>query len=250
MKILVRSIAEIANDRLSIVQRGLLITILILKDPDPKMTLAKLRVKVRLNDYRKDLIFLHQEKYIRWSGYKSAVKSLESTKISPDVVEIITFMNNLYKRKFDPNASNTELRNRLRDHDVEDIKKVVANRYAAWKDEPVMAVHLHPSTIFRKSKFDKYLEEVRRTRQGESFVQISELNIKSGDELTEDNVTTFIDSDLYSLRTYKIDKNGARIGSGVKSKRTGKALKSLVKIQFNKLERDGYREESYCYSGE
>lgn len=249
MEILIKNIADIIDDKLSITQRGILITILLLKDADPKITLAKVKVKVKIREFKEDLVYLHKAGYIKWSGYRTALKSLEDKKVTPEIIEVIDFMNNLYKRKFKADGANTELKARLEENSVEDIKNVIANRWEAWKDEPVMKVHLHPSTVFRKSKFDKYLDEVRATGKGKSIVKVQEFNIKIGDELNKENTEILIDSDLYRIKTYRTDYNGFRYGTGIPSKKTGKAIKSLVKIQFNKSVRDGKREEVYTYDG-
>ena len=49
MKITTKKISDIINEKLTFEERGLLITILILKDSAPKLTLAKVKAKVQMN---------------------------------------------------------------------------------------------------------------------------------------------------------------------------------------------------------
>ena len=172
MEILLISTSHVLNEELSLVQRGILITIILCKDMDSKMTLARFKTKVKITKIKEDLIFLHENGYIKWSGYKNAQKSIEGGAMSLDVKDVIGFMNDLYGRGFNPKSSSStaNLIPRLRENDIDDVKLVVANRYAEWKDDSVMKMHLNPGTIFKKSKFDKYLEEAKRSRVGESFV--------------------------------------------------------------------------------
>lgn len=44
---------------------------------------------------------------------------------------------------------------------VEDFKTVIDNKYHSWINEPAQCMYLRPSTLFRKSHFDEYLNEVR-----------------------------------------------------------------------------------------
>ena len=107
---------------------------------------------------------MHKNKFIEWSGYKKTSQLIKQELITPDVRECIIFFNLLCKRNFDFTSLETtkSLRNRLLDHSVEDIKLVISNRYIAWKDDSTMSPHLNPTTIFRPSKFPKYLEEALR----------------------------------------------------------------------------------------
>ena len=127
MKLLIPKINKILDEKLTLTQRGILITILLLKDPDPKITLAKLRVKLKMSQIKEDLIKLHQEGYIEWSGYKQAKKSIAKKQATPAIIRIISYMNDLYKRKFDPHADKniTSLTNRLEKYSEEEIMNQV-----------------------------------------------------------------------------------------------------------------------------
>lgn len=248
MKLLIKNTTEILDNKLSLCQRGLMVTIILLKDPDSKLTLAKVKAKVNMKQVKEDLIHLHEVGFIKWSGYNSAIKSIAKVKSSPDVLEAVNFMNILYGRKFDPNSQSTtkNLRNRLEEHGLDVIKKVIANRYVEWKDDAIMSKHLNPTTIFRPTKFDKYLEEALRTKQGESFVSAEKIGLKNGDFITLENSETFSDEDVYSIKTYQCDSDGNKRGSGMSCKRYGKDIKKMIKMQ-ERLANRGTREHIYQY---
>ena len=249
MKILINNIKDLLEEKLSIEQRGLMITAILLKDDDSKLTLAKFKAKVSMKAHKENLIYLHNHKFIKWSGYNNAVKSLERLKVSPDIHEVIGFMNKLYKRKFNPDSENTisNLRNRLESYSVDEVKLVVANRWEAWKDSAEMSKHLNPTTIFRPSKFDKYFEEVNRTHQGEALLSAERANLKHGEVLDEQDIEGLIDNDIYSIKTYVKDK-GSRVGNGIPQKVYGRNLKRLLKTQVKK---DDLKQDfTYVYQGE
>jgi uncharacterized phage protein (TIGR02220 family) len=249
MKVNVKNINVLLDDALSLPQRGLLITILLLKDPDPKLTLAKVKAKVNMKEFKDDLIFLHERTFIVWSGYNQAKKSNQDKKLDPSVSEVISFMNDLYKRDFDSgsNGTITGLKQRLLSHSVEDIKKVIANRYSMWKDDPLMSKHLNPTTIFRASKFDKYLEEVNRTREGESFLNAKKIGLKDGDEITSEIAKTLVDRDNYSIRSFHLSKDGTREGNGFSLVKSGKDIKKSIKVRENDYQYGGHKSFEYIY---
>lgn len=249
MEIGFKNMSQLLDESLTLVERGLLVTILLLRDNDPKLTLAKVKAKVRVNEVKKELVNLNEKGYIKWSGYKQAVKSLEEQGLNPQVLEVVTFMNNLYKTKFDPSSKSTtvNLINRLQEHSVEDVKKVVANRYSVWKEDPVMNVHLNPTTIFRPSKFDKYLEEVNRTQEGERFLQAVKTDLKGGDEITFDIAMKLVDSEVYILQVYNLDREGKRFGNGTESIKYGKDIKRALTIRENTIKHEQFKEFEYIY---
>ena len=249
MQILIKNTTDILDDKLSLEQRGILITLLLLRDDDPKLTLAKFKAKTKMAKIKESLIKLHQNGYIKWSGYKNALKAFEKERVTPEVIEVIEFMNNLYKRTDNPKSESTivNLRNRLQEHDVDTIKKVVANRYSLWKDDDFMSKYLTPQTIFRPSKFDKYLEETLRTQVGTGIVEAHKSDLKDGDELNSSNVCTFIGTDLYELKTYRTDSKGKRKGNGVESCAYGSNVIRMVKSQEEKVKRGESREFIYTY---
>lgn len=237
MTINVKNLPDILDNKVSLVGRGILITILLLKEKDPKLTLAKCKTKINFTTNKKELIQLHKSGFITWSGYDAAVKSLNKD-IKPEVLEILGFMNNLYRRNFGP----TEERVRLIDalllkYSVEEVTKVVANRYVMWKEDTTMQIHLIPETVFRMSKFQKYLDEVNYTKKGESFVTASKINLKQGDEITLEIVNLFSDLDTYTVMSYDINSEGKKTTNGVKVTKYGKDFKRLLKIRDRQEEK-------------
>tara|TARA_R110002073_G_scaffold148366_4_gene301514 strand:+ start:16855 stop:17616 length:762 start_codon:yes stop_codon:yes gene_type:complete len=250
MKINIKNVKDILNLKINMQRRGILITILLLKDDSPKVTLAKCRASFNMTKTKEDLIWLHENTFIKWSGYSRAKKSIEVKELEPEVIEIIDFMNNLYKRKFSPSSGKTRpnILSRLNYHSVEDIKKVISNRYAVWKDDAMMGKYLQPSTIFNASKFDKYLEEVNHTREGESFVNASNLNLEDGTEITLKIAKELIDTDTYNLRMFSTDGEGNKRGVSKTITRYGKDIKKLIHVQDSNEKYNGVREYLYYYN--
>lgn len=244
MKILVKKVSDLLTDKLTVIQRGILITILLLKDSDQKITLAKSKVKINFSKHKEDLIYLHKAGFLKWSGYNSALKSLKEKQVLPEVIEVMDFMNDLYGTKFKSTTKSitTFIVTRLKENSIDDLKLVVANRYAVWKDDPFMCKYLKPDTIFRASKFPKYLEEAIRTRQGESFLNASKINLKKGDLITLDLSKTFSDKDIYKVKIFSL-RGGVRVGSGQIEKMYGKEIKRSLKILENRRD----VEQEYVY---
>lgn len=249
MIINIKSAKDLLNLKINLQRRGILVTILLLKDVTPEMTLAKCKVSFNMNKTKEDLIWLHENNFIKWSKYDQAKKSLESKELEPEVIEIIDFMNNLYKRRFSAKSGNTRVNlvNRLKDHSIEDIKKVISNRYVKWKDDSTMKQYLQPSTLFTPSKFDKYLEEVNHTREGESFVNASNLELIDGSEITTDISKQFILTDTYNLKMYRTDGDGNKRGGSQNLTRYGKDIVKMLLVQ-DMNEKHGVREFRYYYN--
>ena len=250
MQINIKNVNEILNLKINMQRRGILITIFLLRDYSPKITLAKCRVSFNMTKTKEDLIWLHEKNFIEWSGYDKAKKTLEVLELEPDVIEIIDFMNTLYRRKFSPSTGSTRLNlvNRLKENSINDIKKVISNRYLVWKDDSQMSQYLNPSTIFRKSKFDKYLEEVKHTREGESFVNASNLNLEDGQEITMSIAKELIDGDTYNLKMFLTDGEGNKRGSSSKVVRYGRDIRKMINVQDSNEKYNGVREYLYYYN--
>lgn len=252
MKVLVRDIKGLLSDKLSMEERGVLITLLLLKEDNPRIMLVKLKEEIKSNSnyerYKIILGNLHRLGWIEWSGYNSFVKMLEKKKSNPKVVEVISFMNILYGRNFNPESENTikELRNRLDEESIEDVKLVVSNRYIEWKDDTEMKKHLNPGTIFRKSKFEKYLEYAQSTKIGESIVKIDELGLKEGDDFTYDMRKKLVPREVYLIKYFGLDDKGKKLGGGITEQITGKELRRQLNMQNNKAKR-GSADFVYTY---
>lgn len=245
MELLIKTTKDILDEDLSLLKRGILISILLSKDPNPKITWARFKETCKVSQIKQELIELQEDGYLKWSGYKSAKKSFEVDVWKNQRIEVIDFMNNLYRRNFrnDSSAVKTNLTQRLIENGIEDVKLVIANRYSEWKDDSFMSKYLTPETIFKKSKFDKYLEEAQRTRVGESFTTADNIDLKNGDEITLEVVEKFSDDDTYNLKIYRTSPSGELLGTGNKATRYGKDIKKTLKLA--KLQ--SYIEHRYFY---
>ena len=230
MQINIKNVKEILNLKINMQRRGILITIFLLKDYSSKITLAKCRVSFNMTKTKEDLIWLHENNFIEWSGYNNAKKTLKVLELEPDVIDVIDFMNTLYRRNFSPSTGSTRVNlvNRLKDNSVEDIKKVISNRYSVWKDDLQMSQHLNPGTIFRKSKFDKNLED--------------------GQEITMSIAKELIEGDTYNLKMFLTDGEGRKRGSSSKVVRYGRDIKKLISVQDTNEKYNGVREYLYYYN--
>ena len=129
MKVKVKNIKELLNEDLGFRERGVLISIMLLKEDDEKVTEAKVKASLKLSNIKEDLIKLHELGYISWRGYKRATKV---SKVSEeDVVKAIEFMNQLYGRKFNSKSkvATKNLRARLEEVSLEEVMRVIANRW-------------------------------------------------------------------------------------------------------------------------
>ena len=227
MNIHISKISELLNQDLTMMQRGLLITIILVKDTKPEYTLAKFKSEVKIKEHYQDLIDLQDKGCIEWTGYKAAKKALADKGDDPQVEEIVEFMNKLYGRNFKANSdyATKGLRERLNEYTLEQIKLVISNRYVEWKDDAVMSKHLNPTTIFRPSKFEKYIEEAERTNKGKSLVEVDRVNLSQDQEIAFELIQSILDKDVYSIKTYDVDKAGNRVTSGMGSRVYGKDLK-------------------------
>jgi uncharacterized phage protein (TIGR02220 family) len=249
MQLKVSQLKSLLDKKLTVSQMGLIFIIMLVKESDPKMTLAKFKTKVKMKDVKEDLVLLHEQNILSWSGYSAAVKSIEKEKVTPEITNIIEFMNNLYNRRFDPSSGNTvtSLSNRLLKYSVDDVKKVISNRYLVWKDDKVMKHHLNPTVIFRAKNFEKYFDEAKDSKIGESIMTAERISLQDNQILNTELVRDFNDKSIYSIRTYNLNQHGSRIGAGRNSRVYGLALKKLIKKEHNKVHRGEAAEFEYVY---
>lgn len=248
MEINIKAIKELLDLKINMQRRGILITILLLKDTSPKLTLAKCKASFNMTKTRGDLIWLHEHNFIKWSGFERAKKIVEDEEVEPDVIEIIDFMNNLYKRKFGHKTYRKKTLSLLKENSVDDIKKVISNRYVSWKDSTTMSKHLQPSTIFKPAHFIKYLDEANHTREGESFVNASKIDLQDGDTITISIANELIESDTYNLKMFSTDGKGEKRGVAKNIVRYGKDIKKLIHVQDSNEKFNGIREYLYYYN--
>ncbi len=233
---------DILSEDISICQRGLLVTILLVRESNPKMTLAKLKAIVKIKDYREDLVYLHEKNFIEWSGYKESKKHLQTVRDTSKEMGIIIFMNELYGRNFSLKSSKniSMLTSLLSKYKEEEIKLVISNRYLEWKDEPVMKKHLNPGTIFRLANFEKYLEEANYTKVGEGIVLIKQIEINVGDKIGEEHLESLQPKHAYNVTIYRDEKYLN------KQVMYGKDLRQAVRKSLRK----GQENLTYKYMGE
>lgn len=242
MKTNFKSIDLLLNDSLSLGERGILITILLLKEKDSKITLAKCKSKINFSKNKESLIKLHEEGFIVWSGYKAAKKSVSENPINPSALEVLDFLNTVFGKSFKSTTKSnlTGINQRLKEYTVEDLKLVVSNRFVEWKDNATMKKHLNPETVFRASKFEKYLIEARDTEVGLSILNAQKISLKKGDLLTKELSEQLTDNDFYNIKIVRLI-DGRKVGSGISAKKSGIELKRLLKI--------GSKESKYFYEG-
>ena len=83
----------------------------------------------------------------------------------PEIEEIIDYLNSLTASSYRPTTRETIrlLSGRLSEgNTVEDCKLVVRHRWEKWQGDPKMVEFVRPSTLFRPSNFESYLQEARR----------------------------------------------------------------------------------------
>lgn len=250
MILLLKDLKKLLEENLTVSQRGLIITLALCKEKIPAFTEVKFKLFVEYKDHKEDLVYLHERGYIKWDKYKYYKKKLKesSLKNQEPVHEVIKFMNEMYGRRFDYKSKvTTNLKARLKEYSLDNIKLVVSNRYEKWKDDEVMKDNLNPITIFRSSLFPKYLEEAKRTGVGEGILSTSKIEINEGDEITLDISKDLVDGDLYSFKTFKLDSKGLKRGNGRLETKKGKDVKILLKIQNNLLKNGELREFIYIF---
>lgn len=250
MKLNIVHTNELLDSELTLIQRGILITIMLLKDDDSKLTLAKFKFKIKTGSIREELISLHEAEYIDWSEYKIAKRYIANKEINPEILELIQYINTLLRTKYKENNKViiSMLNARLRDYSANDIKKVFANRYLVWKDDEVMKRHLAPDTILRPSKFPKYFEEVNKTKEGLFYVNVKEINLIKGETITYKISKQLIDDDIYEIKIYTM-QGFKRIGNGQSTKRYGKDIKKVLKGMKQTFEKGRNVDTTIVYNG-
>jgi len=249
MESLVLLIDDILNDELTLQQRGILITLLLVKEKDKKLTLAKFKAKVKYSKILEDLVFLQDKDYLKFSGYNAAKKSLKGKSVCPKVIEAIDFMNNLYGRGFQASskATTSSLSARLKENDLESIKGVISNRWERWSNDPVMKSNLNPTTIFREKNFAKYLEDYLTTKVGSGAVSVNKINLKDGDTINKENVFELSETESYNVQCFELNAQGNRLGKPIKMIVTGQRLQRMIKTEIDNIKFGGYKTKEYIY---
>lgn len=235
MKVLKKNMKEfLLEDNLSMYARGILITIILLKDKDPKVWWAKVRVKLNMNEAEIHLLLLHKKGYIEWSQYKKVMKRrrMKEEDGGSKVQEVVDFFNELKGTSYrSESAICNNLAIRVNKYGVEKAKLVIAFKYEEWKDTKQWR-YFTPKTLFRPSKFDMYLQEALLTQKGSVLVS----NWKDGDEITSSNVSELKDREIYTITVADVVEGLVRKGINVSQKMTGKDVKRMIKIQGTSIE--------------
>lgn len=107
------------------------------------------------------------------TGHKQEIKNVKNVKeekkdiYTSDIAEVLDYLNSRTGKKFTgkSKAHRQHIVARLKEgFTVEDFKKVIDNKVAAWGHSEKMAPYLRPETLF-SSKFETYLNDVETERQ-------------------------------------------------------------------------------------
>jgi uncharacterized phage protein (TIGR02220 family) len=102
-------------------------------------------------------------------------------------IEILNYLNEVTGKHFKAIKSNLKpISARFKDgYTLEEMKEVIMVKTLEWKNNEVMAVHLCPTTLFRPSNFEKYVNQVLTVKQNpDQYRQYYEqLNKTAGDPL-------------------------------------------------------------------
>lgn len=103
--------------------------------------------------------------------------------------EILHYLNELAGKRFKPIKSNlTPIAARLKDgYSVQELKEIIQVKTLEWKNNEVMNPHLCPTTLFRPSNADKYLNQIiaikaNPERYAKHFAELN--NLKTGNDTT------------------------------------------------------------------
>lgn len=109
---------------------------------------------------------------------RSGKSSKDRVEVSPEVKEIVAYLNAKAGTQF---RADTVTTNKLigavlhKGITVDECKAVIDLKVVQWKGDDVMEQHLTPKTLFG-SKFEKYLEEVKRIKSTESQTEQTQVD--------------------------------------------------------------------------
>ncbi|OOE71716.1 conserved phage C-terminal domain-containing protein [Salinivibrio kushneri] len=121
------------------------------------------------NQAEPTLVSTDTKQVLRSSKVKSASPSDDSLiERESEVKQVIEHLNQRTHSKFQNCQSNAKhISGRLSDgHSVEDLMLVIDHKTEEWGHDAKMAQYLRPSTLFRPSKFDGYLNLARLSQSG------------------------------------------------------------------------------------
>lgn len=102
-------------------------------------------------------------------------------------LKILNYLNEMSGKHFRPIKTNLKpISARFKDgYNLKEMKEVIMIKTLEWKNNEVMAVHLCPTTLFRPSNFEKYINQLISVKQNpEKYKQYYEqINKTAGDPL-------------------------------------------------------------------
>ncbi|MDB4746229.1 conserved phage C-terminal domain-containing protein [Verrucomicrobia bacterium] len=101
-------------------------------------------------------------KLSRSSANAQLKRKRNSTSISPNAVDVISSLNNLTGKGFKP-ENKPELEARIDEHGVECVMDVIRYKHSRWGHLEGYRDNLCPGTLFKKSNFERYVEELPAT---------------------------------------------------------------------------------------
>lgn len=124
------------------------------------------------------------------------VKEIKESK-GKDVIEALSYFNELTGKKIFTEGERSKpnkklIENLLQHSTVEDIKKVIELKKYQWGGDPKMAEYLRPSTLFRKSNFIEYLQEVNAIEENPDYRKL--INGKNGSSKQQGTINAFTEA--------------------------------------------------------
>lgn len=82
-------------------------------------------------------------------------------KNTEQAIEVLDYFNQIARKRFKPIKSNlSPIMARLKDYEKQELLEVIQLKTLEWKNNETMAPHLCPTTLFRPSNFDKYVNQL------------------------------------------------------------------------------------------
>lgn len=116
---------------------------------------------------------------------------MEYAKINTPETEVLEYLKQVTGTNFRPIKSNLTLISTLfkSGYTQEEIIEVIQLKTVQWKNNPVMAPYLRPSTLFKLSNFDNYINEAELVKQNPQMYakHFQELNKIKGSAAHDDD---------------------------------------------------------------
>ena len=99
---------------------------------------------------------------------KSTNKNDKNDKEIYNIKKIVEFLNSTLSTNYSWKTKQTQklIRGRLREgYTIEDFKLVIEDRKRRWQNDEKMRQYLRPSTLFRPSNFENYLQYAKSKKE-------------------------------------------------------------------------------------